>query len=280
MKKLIITLIVSLSVFAPILPVDAAVKKAAPKPKVDPITQLRRDYEAKVKELQAKLDELTKKVAERPTVVSGGAPTITAQDIAPYLQSVALIVCDDGATGSGTFVKYTDGWAVLTNLHVVENRSCIAIERGYNDKGLQAFTLSDTYRRWNVHTDIATAAITGAASMTPSASTDYLSQTASGLTYCSANAQLGAPVAVIGYPLSGQDNFVSRRIVTTGVIAGLNYSTSENLPYVNYYISAKADSGNSGGMVLGKEDNTICMMGVMTWVKMGNYDNLGVIQGI
>jgi len=61
-------------------------------------------------------------------------------------------------------------------------------------------------------------------------------------------------------------------IVTEGIISG---ATDDGL---NFYTSAKIDSGNSGGLAVSKINGEVCMVGVPTWVSQGQYNNLAMIQ--
>ena len=61
-------------------------------------------------------------------------------------------------------------------------------------------------------------------------------------------------------------------IVTEGIISG---TTEDGL---NFYTSAKIDSGNSGGLAISKINNEICIVGIPTWLSQGEYDNLAMIQ--
>lgn len=279
--KQTIVAIALVALLTPILPVDAAVAKKVVVVKKDPVVELRKEYEAKVKELQKKIEDLAKKVTEKPVIVQ--APVITAEDIAPYLSSVALIYCVDSygnaSHGSGTFVKYSDGWAVVTNYHVLDGGTCVAIERNYNDVARNGFYLSKNLKSWNQKNDIAVAYIEGPMTTFPGSSVDTLQVGVSYLRDCIAQLPLGTPVAVVGYPASAVDG-VPSRILTTGGIAGYNYGTRVGLPYLNYYISAKADRGNSGGLVIAKDQYGMCQVGPVTWVQVGSLDTMAIAINI
>ncbi|MFA6198287.1 MAG: hypothetical protein WC734_04000 [Patescibacteria group bacterium] len=87
--------------------------------------------------------------------------------------------------------------------------------------------------------------------------------------------QPGKKVYIFGYPAAAFNVKttvlgVSNIIVTEGIISG----KSED----NYFTTAKIDAGNSGGLAISKIDNSICIVGIPTWVAEGEYENLGVIQ--
>ena len=102
---------------------------------------------------------------------------------------------------------------------------------------------------------------------------------------------VGSPVIVIGYPAFGKqqvqveeyNSSISSKQVTEGIISGHDTSIERpvgNLPYSNYYVSAKIDSGNSGGVVLSKDNNGLCLLGVATWLSLGNFETQGVVQNM
>ncbi|MEA3463864.1 MAG: hypothetical protein U9R14_02215 [Patescibacteria group bacterium] len=106
---------------------------------------------------------------------------------------------------------------------------------------------------------------------------------------------MGTKIYVFGYPGNADDyilssSFVGRMsgviseedideynksrnlIVTEGIISG----KSEN----GYFTTAKIDTGNSGGIAVAKENGKICIVGIPTWISVGELDNLGIIQPI
>jgi hypothetical protein len=69
-------------------------------------------------------------------------------------------------------------------------------------------------------------------------------------------------------------NYNTKRnlILTEGIISG----KSKN----GYFTTAKIDTGNSGGLAVAKEDGEMCIVGIPTWVSVGELDSLGIIQPI
>ena len=59
----------------------------------------------------------------------------------------------------------------------------------------------------------------------------------------------------------------------------MNQSGS-NLPDPNYFISNKIDHGNSGGIALSKYNDSLCVLGIPTWLNRGVSDNQGIVQNI
>lgn len=104
--------------------------------------------------------------------------------------------------------------------------------------------------------------------------------------------EVGTKIYVFGYPSSGDtemppvlikdipdknydnssSNFNKSRnlVVTEGIVSGFQ----EN----NYLTTAQIDTGNSGGLAVSKKDGKICLIGIPTWVSIGDIQALGVIQ--
>ena len=109
---------------------------------------------------------------------------------------------------------------------------------------------------------------------------------------CPEEIPLNSPVVIIGFPAftTKYSTETSKktgwgdtsRTVTNGVISAYDTDVqiNEKLPYRNYFVSAKMDSGNSGGVALSKVDNKLCLLGLPTWVNTGNYDNQGLVQSM
>jgi len=91
---------------------------------------------------------------------------------------------------------------------------------------------------------------------------------------------------VISYPafthVHTEEEIIATRTVTEGIISSYELSLKEEygLPYVNYFVSAKIDSGNSGGIVLSRDEHGLCVLGVPTWLNIGEFETQGIIQNI
>ena len=70
--------------------------------------------------------------------------------------------------------------------------------------------------------------------------------------------------------------------MSNGIISGYDsiVKDTQKLPYSNYFVSAKIDSGNSGGIALSKNEKGLCVLGVPTWLTVGNYETQGLVQNI
>jgi len=217
--------------------------------------------------------------------------TITAEEIEPYLTGVVLIVCYP-ALGSGSLWNLPEfgGYSVITNKHVTDEGYCGVNIHDEYEASIGGFSIKDI-KRWNPFTDISVSKLedsTGAKVLAKD-----LNYRLSNLPKCSPKAAVGSPVVVIGYPAfgvkyvdlynQGFKQYVAYRIATNGIISGHDSSVEiprGNLPYPNYFVSATIDSGNSGGIAISKENKQLCVLGVPTWLTVGNFATQGLVQNI
>ena len=226
--------------------------------------------------------------------------TISAAELDSYLTGVVNIVCGD-LSGSGTLQIYSNQYFVLTNLHVLEDpsESCQIIVNAQDNKPIGMY-LSDPLKsvNWNDLTDIIALKIgskkpiiNGGVNYTEkSKNINDLNYKISNLPNCPTNTPVGAPVVIIGFPaygiikstLDGYPIQESVRVVSNGIISGYDsiVKDTQKLPYSNYFVSAKIDSGNSGGIALSKNEKGLCVLGVPTWLTVGNYETQGLVQNI
>lgn len=227
--------------------------------------------------------------------------TISSAELAPFLSGVVEISCKD-REGSGSLWNIPGpGYIVLTNKHVIGKplgsmEYCfISIENG----GLYALNPSQPIIGMvKSELDIATHHINflGAKDssgneiqMTPVKDLNYR---ISSLKRCSVKMPLGSPVVLIGFPaFSETTSFLpgvgtarqTSQTITNGIISAHDRSDTEPLGpllYVNYFVSAKIDSGNSGGIALAKDNDGLCILGIPTWLTVGNYETQGLVQNI
>jgi len=219
--------------------------------------------------------------------------TISATEIKPYLSAVLNIVCIGNtykSSGSGTLWKWNNSYAILTNDHVIledGNDNCLATwtfdEASGEQRGDFFWVDNKIDLDWNNETDTRVALILNkekSLSNFPVASANYSLYS---LRRCLAKMPLGSPVMVIGYPASTQTDTNSPRTLTEGVISGHDQSVQPPqgvLPYTDYFVSNKIDSGNSGGIALSKDTTGLCVLGIPTWLKLGRYSAQGLIQNI
>jgi hypothetical protein len=66
--------------------------------------------------------------------------------------------------------------------------------------------------------------------------------------------------------------------VLNGVISG--YDATNPDAYDDYYTTAPVDNGDSGGVALSKYNDSVCLLGIPTWVSIGENQNEGDILDI
>jgi S1-C subfamily serine protease len=223
---------------------------------------------------------------------------ITASDIGTLLNGVSQIVCKNTAnvsSGSATLWNFPDmPHTLLTNKHVVQGaENCVVVISNKDSEPLGVYSLKDTAATYNKNTDTAIVSIGNVVSpVAPSLST-YNYSIAS-LRKCPSTISLGSPVVIIGFPAyAKRDTEVVLptigsvktifRTVTNGIVSG--YDTSDTIPKgnlkePNFFISAKIDSGNSGGIAIAKDGDGLCVLGIPTWLTVGNYETQGLVQNI
>ncbi len=231
---------------------------------------------------------------------------ISAKDLEPYLSGVVQLSCGN-LSGSGSLWNIEDiGYTVLTNYHVIEE----TIPYPLGQCGISgispymAIINVKNYKRWNLMTDIAVLPIEKTVNLDlTSRSSDVFNDSSimvdtgllnykiASIQKCSEKMPVGTPVATIGFPAFGTQDVnllgitatQSSRITSNGIISGYDKSKMPpigSLPYVNYFVSSKIDSGNSGGIAFAKDEDGLCVLGVPTWLTVGNYETQGLVQNI
>lgn len=250
--------------------------------------------QAEIDALKKTVEDLKNKkpqtiVKQVPASTSNSSNQITAEQLAPLLDGVVEIECPKDS-GTGSLWKSDNGYFVVTNNHVVNegtesDGSCTVINIMTKGFGMYSIYPAES-TTWNTFSDVAVLKLheysnpsktTGPAPFNFPAisSLDYK---VGGLPKCVNNMAQGSPVIALGYPAYGGG---SALITTNGVISGYGGVSSLNAPYSNYIISAKIDSGNSGGIALSLDpQGQLCLLGIPTWVSTGNYENGGVVQNI
>ena len=217
-----------------------------------------------------------------------------------YATGVVLIICKD-VQGSGSLWNLGNSYVVLTNEHVVapyEDGKCVIHVPKIGETTIEPYSLNATNRRsWNKYTDVATLEIDTEKNDTfliaekSAVEIKSLNYKISSLLLCSTKMSLGSPVYVMGYPAFSSQEVNLRGLVfeksfftiTNGIISSHDTSIMQpfgNLLYPNYFVSAKIDSGNSGGIAFSRDKNALCVLGIPTWISLGNYETQGIIQNI
>ena len=204
---------------------------------------------------------------------------ITAKELTQYLYGIVQIDCDR-TLGSGTLWKIGSGYFVLTNQHVVGESTYPAgycLVPAFNAFGSLElhYVYPSESQQWNSDTDVALLPVHDSSNNSDKTKLVY---SISALQKCAPTMHTGSLVVVIGYPAYAQQG-PATQITTNGIISGFG-PRAISLPNPNYFVSAKIDSGNSGGVALSKDENGLCVLGIPTWLTVGNYETQGVVQNI
>jgi S1-C subfamily serine protease len=245
--------------------------------------------------------------------------SIQASDIASYITGIAQIYCN-GYTGSGSLIKdsrYSPSYSILTNEHVISNPFsngfCFVTATDSSGKLIGDYIINTIDSRpWNSIADEAIMPIENftdpnlfsadhwsfsSTAINNSLPVTQLNYNLGTLKNCPSQMPMGSNLIIIGYPadttlssntavgtangeaIKTTESF--NRTVTNGIISSYDSSSiDDGLPYSNYFISAKIDAGNSGGIALSKYNGDLCLLGIPTWVNIGNYETQGIVQNM
>lgn len=237
---------------------------------------------AQIKTLSQALDQ-TK--AQKDIVIS-------SSDLSPYVTGIAQVICvhgQDVVSGSGSLFTFKEvDRAILTNYHVVKDADrCVVVMTNNANSQTGVFSLKDSIYTYNQNTDEAVLAI-GEPLLKSSVPVQNYNYSLASLKKCTSLIPVGTPVVIIGFPAYAKRDAgvyietigtVSTifRTVTNGIISGYDTSVKGE---PNYFVSAKIDNGNSGGMAIAKDQNGLCALGLPTWLTVGNYETQGLVQNI
>jgi hypothetical protein len=216
---------------------------------------------------------------------------ISSADLARYTSGVVEVICTNAqgiSSGSGslwTFKEVPHG--VLTNYHVVKDAAkCAIIMTNSANTPIGIFSLKSAVYTYNSNTDEAVLDIGDALlnSSVPIANYNY---SLADLKKCPL-LPVGTPVVIVGFPAyAKRDTTVDIpsigtinsifRTATNGIISGYDTSGAGS---ANYFVSAKIDAGNSGGVAIAKDASGLCTLGLPTWLTVGNYETQGLVQNI
>jgi S1-C subfamily serine protease len=238
----------------------------------------------------AQIKTLAKAIEDKDTPLREAV--ISSNDLAPYVTGVVQVLCSNASgltSGSGSLFIFDEvGQAVLTNHHVVEGATkCVAHITNTANSPIGIFAMSGSIYTYNHDTDEAILAVGNSLSTSnvPAANYNY---SISSLRRCSSLMPVGTPIVIVGFPAyAKRDSTVTietlgtvnaiYRTVTNGIISGYDTSSAGD---ANYFVSAKIDNGNSGGIALAKDDRGLCALGLPTWLSVGNYETQGLVQNI
>jgi len=252
-------------------------------------------------ESKANQESLEKKVEATQQQISAQSSqnkniTISALDVARYLSGVVEVSCDK-SEGSGSLWNLAGvGRIVLTNKHVIGNNTtkpCLVSNDGF---GL--YLLDPSKPHWQILNNSLDVAAYSMQDFKQSSSSvkmtlvSELNYEIASLKKCPQKMSVGSPVVLIGFPAFSETTFSvpgfgtgrqTTQTVTNGVLSAYDNSVVKpvgRLSHPNYFVSAKIDSGNSGGIALAKDSNGLCVLGIPTWVSIGQYETQGIIQNI
>lgn len=238
----------------------------------------------------AKIKSLSKVVEDQALIPQ--EIIISSKDLSPYTTGVVQVICSNTSgisSGSGTLWTFKETpYSIVTNYHVVKDATkCVISLTNSANETIGIFNLKDAIYTFNKNTDEAILLIGESISSTnvPVANYNY---SLSKVRQCQNQMPVGSPVVIIGYPAYAKRSSyleiptigtvnVIYRTVTNGIISGYDSSQPGN---ANYFVSAKIDNGNSGGMALSKDAKGLCTLGLPTWLTIGNYETQGLIQNI
>lgn len=242
---------------------------------------------------------------KQESLTSGNS--ISSDDLSNYLGGVMQIDCGDITgtislwsleyNGSGGYFGVTNSHVIRGELGDVVNFDCLLFPGtdGFlgttKESKLMAVVSPSEAVAWNEFADVAVMPIkkvfTPQDGCTGANCNVYLSKSAlnysiGNLPACPSKMPVGSPVVVVGFPAYSAQGSASYRITTNGIISGYDILGSHGtpLPFANYFVSAKVDSGNSGGVAISKKGATLCLLGIPTWLTVGNYETGGLIQNI
>jgi hypothetical protein len=238
---------------------------------------------AQVKTLALALDEQSK--VQKEIVIS-------SSDLATYTSGVVEVVCSNpkGITsGSGSLWTFKEvAHAVLTNYHVVKDANkCAIIMTNSANSPTGMFALKGAIYTYNSNTDEAILDI-GQPLLSASVPVENYNYSLASLKKCTSLLPVGTPVVIVGFPAyAKRDSTVDIptigtvnsifRTATNGIISGYDTSGAGS---ANYFVSAKIDNGNSGGIAIAKDASGLCSLGLPTWLTVGNYETQGLVQNI
>lgn len=217
---------------------------------------------------------------------------ISSNDLSSSVTGIVQVICTNQngiSSGSGSLFTFKEvGYAVLTNHHVVEDANkCVVVMTNTANTTIGIFALNNAVYTYNQNTDEAVMSIGASLSKSNIPVANYNYSLASMRT-CPSLMPVGTPVVIVGFPAyAKRDTAITietigtinsiYRTVTNGIVSG--YDTSKP-GSANYFVSAKIDSGNSGGMALAKDKNGLCLLGLPTWLTVGSYETQGLVQNI
>lgn len=254
------------------------------------LSEAKKELQKAKNETSAKIQSLTKSIEDQSKKEQDYV--ISSSNLSPYVTGVVQVVCLSASgisSGSGSLFTFKElAYGILTNRHVVEGASrCVVLMTDTANSTTGMFALDATLYSYNQSTDSAVLGIgkSLASYNVPVANYNY---SLANLRKCTSLVPVGTPVVIVGFPAyAKRDAIISietigrvnsvYRTTTNGIISGYDTSTQGQ---ANYFVSAKIDNGNSGGIALAKDSRGLCVLGLPTWLTVGNYETQGLVQNI
>lgn len=280
-------------------------KKLAEELKRQQETQQQLEAQRLAEERQRQEELKEQQEAERAKAEAERIKSEQQKNISDFMTSVGEFICSDqygkdDSIGSAVLWKVGNKYAVFTNRHVFEGKERCILTIGQSPDDLDRFGYYSletlTPYTWNSVSDFGFFYLSNEQKNKikgndHSASIEDLNYSVSELPLCVNKAKQGNKVYIIGYPQFGVTHPTipefgrvqqSNRLVNEGIVSG--YADSPIIGgYIrdpNYFVSNKIDSGNSGGIALSVENDEFCVLGMPTWLNIGNYETQGIVQNI
>lgn len=173
----------------------------------------------------------------------------TASVTSKWEDKIARIVCNSGSSGSGLLTWGEEQEIIVTAKHVIETADACRIflpMQGYKDLNKETFHLHENY-------DLAIISLGNF--------NENVKELAKEIVPICKSGEKGEAVIVFGYPDAAKSESVT---LAEGIIS--------NVYNDQYLTDANIGPGNSGGVVIKKEEN--CYLGIPTSVSKGQF-NLG-----
>ncbi len=281
------------------------------------LTEATSTPETKATSTEELIEELKKEIEalkEKPPVIIqketiNSHDQLTSEEVAKISQKIVYVKCyfdNYTQTGSGVLSSGVSGkYMVATNAHIIFDSVPI-----HTDPPPINCTVSLPYVGLSEKTGFESTYATSLAwfGFEPERNIDtaflYIEQVINGSSDLEKRVQdnitsgclfkeTGMNVYIFGYPSYAVVNNIARLTITDGIISGNTGREKDDLGrdiLEAYFTTAIIDSGNSGGLAITKlvkdqtniygtvKKGTICKIGKPTWVTLGNYANIGLIQ--
>lgn len=260
------------------------------------VKQTQENINVTISDITESLKKAPATVIVREQNTSTKDDSISARDLEPLMAGVGQILCKspkgDVNHGSGSVWTFKEtGPAVVTNLHVVDKMlGCVILFQDNSNKVTGMFALEGTVYTYNTNTDAAVVTLGKSLTDSTQGKEAYIGPYQN-MRACPHTLEVGSPLVVIGFPSYAKRDInidvpqIGKipqifRTVTNGIVSGFDTSVTSKGLLKNFFVSAKIDSGNSGGISVSKDSKGVCLLGLPSWLSVGSYENTGLVQNI